>query len=333
MQVGSTADDDWKHLIQQVTGCNNPRKVETVQSLWSGFGSVFRVQADNSRLIVKHVVPPNGNTNHPRGWGSDFATARKLKSYAAEIHWYKHQSHQCGKTCRVPVFHGALSDEKQSVLVLEDLDQSGYPDRYSALNLDGVLRCVDWLANFHACFMGSDTSGLWTTGTYWHLATRPDEFSVMEAGKLKEHATKIDHILNHCHHQTLVHGDAKVANFCFAGHSDVAAVDFQYVGGGCGMKDLAYFIGSCLDENECAAYADDILNRYFSTLTVALGNNARAKSIEAEWRALFPVAWTDFYRFLSGWMPTHTKIHRYTRLMAEQTFDMLPAFPDIQSGN
>jgi len=40
-----------------------------------------------------------------------------------------------------------------------------------------------------------------------------------------------------------VHGDAKLANFCFSRDGKkVAAVDFQYVDGGCGMKDLSRII-------------------------------------------------------------------------------------------
>jgi thiamine kinase-like enzyme len=67
---------------------------------------------------------------------------------------------------------------------------------------------------------------------------------------LKEAAPVIDEKLNTCAYKTFVHGDAKLANFCFAPDGQVAGVDFQYVGGGCGMKDVAYFIGSCLNEKD-----------------------------------------------------------------------------------
>jgi Ser/Thr protein kinase RdoA (MazF antagonist) len=63
-------------------------------------------------------------------------------------------------------------------------------------------------------------------------------------------AAVIDQVLNNCSYQTIVHGDAKLANFCFSKEGAVSAVDFQYVGGGCGMKDVAYFLGSCLTGKE-----------------------------------------------------------------------------------
>ena len=60
---------------------------------------------------------------------------------------------------------------------------------------------------------------------------------------------------------------------CFSNdEKTVAAVDFQYVGGGCGMKDTAYFIGSCLDESECERLEDDILNYYFDQLNSGLSH-------------------------------------------------------------
>ena len=93
--------------------------------------------------------------------------------------------------------------------------------------------------------------GLWECGSYWHLGTRPDELAALEDGPLKTTAPLIDQALRQSQFQTIIHGDAKLANFCFARHhntangSTVAAVDFQYVGAGCGIKDVTYFLGSC----------------------------------------------------------------------------------------
>ena len=106
----------------------------------------------------------------------------------------------------------------------------------------------------------------WPIGTYWHLATRPDELKVMPEGPLRNHATKIDQRLNQATYKTLVHGDAKIANFCFSeSHpSSVAAVDFQYVGGGCGIKDVAYLISSCLSDQEAERFEESLLNFYLT---------------------------------------------------------------------
>lgn len=319
--------DIWRQLILNATGCDNPVKMETIQSLWSGFGEIFRVRAGVQSLVVKQVSPQS-NLSHPRGWSSDFATNRKLRSYQVENHWYKHYSQHCSSDCRVP---GYITDQllnDQSWLILEDLDASGYSLRHQAPDVNTAACCLDWLARFHAQFMGIAPQGLWLKGCYWHLDTRPDEYQSMQAGPLKQHAYRIDRILNNATYQTLVHGDAKVANFCFANNGRVAAVDFQYVGGGCGIKDVVYFIGSCFTEDECEDYADDLLNRYFCTLSESLRPQFKTESqlLQQEWRSLYALAWTDFYRFLAGWMPTHKKIHRYTKHLAEQTFDSLGDF-------
>ena len=121
--------------------------------------------------------------------------------------------------------------------------------------------------------MGEAPSGLWTTGTYWHLETRPDELDVLDDAQLKAAAEKIDRQLSEARFQTFVHGDAKLANFCFAETgAGVAAVDFQYVGGGCGMKDVAYFISSCLDESSCEAGETELLDCYFGALKRSLSS-------------------------------------------------------------
>jgi len=95
----------------------------------------------------------------------------------------------------------------------------------------------------------------------------------------------------------------------------VAAVDFQYVGGGCGMKDIAYFIGSCLYEDECEKMEQELLDFYFAALKEALIQKEKAidyEALEANWRELYHVAWADFHRFLKGWSPTHWKVNSYS---------------------
>ncbi len=314
----------WEALVLGVTGADAVQRVELVQSLWSGYGEILRVslQGGGARsVVVKHVSPPNA-ANHPRGWNTDRSRERKLRSYEVEAHWYSDWAGACDDSCRVPQCLALEARDDGWVMVLEDLDAEGFPLRKQRLSEADISACLSWLANFHAEFMCEEPEGLWPVGTYWHLETRPDEWDAMPDSPLKAAAAALDARLNRARYKTLVHGDAKVANFCFAAQgAEVAAVDFQYVGGGCGMKDVAYFLGSCLDEDQLEKQEMALLDEYFAHLREAL--DARISlvdtdELEAEWRELFPIAWTDFYRFLEGWMPGHAKAHRYTRALAEQ---------------
>jgi len=302
---------------------------QVLQSLWSGYGEIVRLELAGGRLpsvVLKYIALPEAVV-HPRGWNTDRSHQRKLRSYEVEMHWYRDWADRCTRECRVAQCYGAMSAEGTDVIVLEDLDRAGFPLRYSVLDLAGVKLCLDWLAGFHANFMGAAPASLWETGSYWHLATRPDEWAAMADGPLKEAAAEIDRRLNACRFQTVIHGDAKVANFCFGDKlSPVAAVDFQYVGAGCGMKVVAYLLGSCLSEAECDRWQDELLDHYFGRLRAGLSRLAMAidgQALEAEWRAMYPVAWTDFYRFLLGWMPGHHKINDYTRRLAKEVLASL----------
>ena len=325
--------DEWKQLVTANTQAEDARKIESVQTLWSGYGEIFRVQLipeSLGTLIIKQVTPPD-ISQHPRGWNTDRSNTRKLKSYEVEANWYNDWSHRCNSNCRVAsaiATTSAATTDNQSWILLEDLDASGYNIRHTALTPAQTKPCLQWLAAFHACFLKATPEGLWQVGSYWHLDTRPDEFAAMQNSELKENAAKLDQLLSRCKYRTLVHGDAKVANFCFHHNSaKVAAVDFQYVGGGCGMKDVAYFFGSCFDEQQCERYVPELLDYYFKELQLAIAHQNPDSSIdgeelEREWRALFAPAWTDFYRFLAGWMPEHAKIHGFTEKLAQQTLAM-----------
>lgn len=309
-------NNHFKSIILQKTGASSLVEKETIQELWSGYGKIIRVALENAPLesvVVKHVQLPKSQ-NHPRGWHTDIGHQRKLKSYEVENKWYQTYSKHC--KARMPKSFGIESYQDETLIILEDLDTAGFPLRKHNVEWNAIDKCLEWLAQVHASFLGKTPNGLWEIGTYWHLDTRPQELEVLDDTALKNAAATIDKKLNNCNFKTFVHGDAKLANFCFSQNEEVAGVDFQYAGGGCGMKDVAYFIGSCLNESDCERLESTILNTYFAYLHKALGKKNEA--LENEWRPLYRVAWADFHRFLKGWSPGHWKINSYSeRITAE----------------
>ncbi len=262
--------------VRALTGARDVRREARVQSLWSGYGEVVRVRVDGVPRIVKHVRPPR--EAHPR----------KLRSYQVERVWYREYADGCREDCRVPGCVASWSDGVESLFVLEDLDAAGFAGRRRWLSDEEMGLCLRWLARFHARFLGREPAGLWETGTYWHLATRPDELRAMRDDDLRREAPALDAALSGARFQTFVHGDAKPANFCF-GDEGVAAVDFQYVGGGPGIKDVAYLLRG-------ESRVEEALEVYFAALRAAGAGDA-----EEEWRGLYAVAVRDFERFLDGW--------------------------------
>lgn len=316
-------------FIIDLTGVKTIVHLEDIQTLWSGYGKIIRYGLKNTysdTIVVKHVNIP-AKANHPRGWNTDLSHQRKLKSYQVEMNWYRNWSHHCDERCRVANCLGAETHDNNFMMVLEDLDSSGFSRRFESVSVAQMNLCLKWLANFHAIFMGQSPDGLWKEGTYWHLETRPDELSALNDLALKNAAPAVDAALRDSPYQTFVHGDAKLANFCFSEKGEkVAAVDFQYVGGGCGMKDVAYFIGSCLRERDCELYEGRLLDYYFSQLREALqfyNQELDYDDLERDWRYLYALAWTDFHRFMKGWSPGHWKIHGYSERLAQRVIEDL----------
>lgn len=300
-----------------------------MQRLWSGYGEIVRyglTGSDRSSVIVKHVkLSVQGR--HPCGWNSDLSHRRKMRSYQVETTWYGNWSERCDAQCRVPACLMFASFDDEVLVVLEDLDNAGFSNRRTVAGKDEMRACLNWLANFHATFIDEPPKGLWPTGTYWHLETRPDELQALNDIPLKNAAMAIDRKLRQSPYQTIVHGDAKLANFCFSSDcSRAAAVDFQYVGGGCGIKDVAYFIDSCLNQDECEQQESQLLDIYFQALKQALKTRqkaADAEAVEQNWRALYPLAWTDFHRFLKGWSPSYWDPDSYSERLAREVIAQL----------
>lgn len=311
----------FESIILERTGASEISSMVTIQDLWSGYGKIVRVRLKNATtncVVVKHVKLPESNY-HPRGWNSDFGHQRKIKSYEVETTWYQNYSKQ--SNARLPNCFAIVEENGEVLIILEDLNEAGYHLRKRSLDWQEMKSCLQWLAKFHASYLGKAPDNLWEVGTYWHLETRPQELEVLDDQELKKAASLINKKLNNCTYKSFVHGDAKLANFCFGENGKVAGLDFQYVGGGCGMKDVAYFVGSCLSEHECERLEQEILNSYFDFLQYELETPNHA--LEAEWRLLYRVAWADFHRFLKGWSPGHWKINSYSERVTKEVINNL----------
>ncbi len=267
MQSGGL--DGW---ILGLAGGKRVLSCERLQTLWGGCGELLRVHLEGApSVILKRIVPPVGGS---------FSDERKRRSYEVERAWYQ------GPSRRSQARLAACLGVNGSLLLLEDLRNAGFQQGRPAL--EAGLR---WLAAFHLSFLDDVPAGLWEQGTYWHLATRPDEWQRMPSGPLKELASAVDRKLRATRHVTVVHGDAKPANFLWS-REGAAAVDFQYVGAGCGMRDVSYLLDCCVGEG-----LELELERWLDFYFAALGR----PDVEQDWRPLFPFAWCDFCRFEQGW--------------------------------
>jgi hypothetical protein len=326
-------------LILTGAGASEITSIDSIQSLWSGYGEILRVHlkgGDYPSVVVKHIQLPEA-VAHPRGWNTDLSHQRKLKSYQVESAWYQQYATHCDSHCSVPLCLAVeAKTDGDSVIVLTDLASAGFTELKTSIDIDmeGVRACIRWLAHFHATFLGETLAGLgvaplglWQCGAYWHLDTRPDELHALTDKRLKQAAPQIDLALRRAKYRTLIHGDAKLANFCFSASgvhregSQVAAVDFQYPGGGVGVQDLAYFLGSCLQESQLESLGDELLDYYFQVLRLAVNEKhpqVDGTALEAEWRSLYDTAWADFERFLQGWSPSHWKLNSYSDRLTQQ---------------
>ena len=289
-----------------------------IQPLWNNYGTLSRLHLEGSSdyptVILKRIRLPAVN-NHPRGFATDISRQRKIRSYQVEQAWYRHYNQAIESSeCSTPKCLDIWVEDGETFILLEDLHNRGFSNRVHNAKWNQIVAMLQWLAAFHAQFLHSNCNELWSQGTYWHLSTRPDELTNIRGTLEHTFAAFMDAQIRSAQYQTIVHGDAKLANFLFTENGNrAAAVDFQYVGKGCGIQDVAYCLSSCLSELEWADLADECLEVYFANLRRHLvQSDIDIQALEMEWRTLYPVTCGDFQRFILGWSPQHYKNNTYT---------------------
>lgn len=317
---------------QSQLGSIQKLEVEVLAQLWSGYGQILRLRSGSGDSWVLKWVSPPATRDHPRGWGGDLGHQRKLRSYQVEETYYQAATKSPGGPRQAKLL-ASFGEGSRRGFLFEDLDAAGFPRRipWGGAKEREIRACLDWLARFHAHWLDVAPQGLWERGSYWHLATRPEEHRAMPEGALKQGAQAIDRDLAEAPHRTWIHGDAKIANFCFSGDGgQVAGLDFQYVGGGIGVQDVVYFLVSALPEEVLAARCEELLEVYFGELRDQLGDRESELDPQAvldSWRPRVPSAWADYLRFLEGWAPGHSRGHPYVRAQAKRALDRLDPAP------
>ncbi|MCE2030187.1 oxidoreductase family protein [Sessilibacter corallicola] len=321
-----------------------------IQPLWSNYGSLYRCHLSDASVksvIVKHVQLPK-NDNSSSGLNRSLSHMRKLRSYEVELYWYQHYcSSPIQNLGKLPEHFYSEYSNDEFILVIEDLVDTGFTQLGSStpssqpplleaedsnfVSLANIHAGLSWLAHMHAAFLHTkQPTGLWPNGSYWHLETRPSELNAITDSRIKHAAPAIAQQLRNTRFSTLIHGDAKVANFCFnAQGNKAAAVDFQYVGGGCGIQDVMLFLSSCLNSEDCFRLESELLDYYFSELKLHCQNTTKnsdateLNKLEEDWRSRYCFAWADFVRFLSGWNSKHWKLHAYALAQTELALKQL----------
>lgn len=315
-----------KKQVAQICGFY-PQNAILLQALWSNYGGLYRVSnAGNTQSAIVKWIDFNQPKNHPKGWGNTEGHQRKIKSYQMEANFYEKYSLGLSNHVHLPQYLGSMAISNGMLMGLSDLAQQNlFPNLpVTPTRVKAVLK---WLANFHGYFLNNPAKKIWPIGSYWHLGTRIKEWEAMPNNKLKNAAKEIDNILHTSTYSTIIHGDAKWANFCFSSDErEVAGLDFQYVGKGCGIIDVMYFISSVYSGNELEFNENELLNYYFKELqiiTERLHPDIDFNLLKTEWIKLYPFAWADFTRFLQGWMPNHNKLTPYALKLTKQALSQI----------
>mmetsp|Transcript_9592 Transcript_9592/g.33704 ORF Transcript_9592/g.33704 Transcript_9592/m.33704 type:complete len:336 (-) Transcript_9592:74-1081(-) len=311
-----------------------------IQSLWAGYGSIREATLDGRPVVCKDIDPPPGD-----GISHD----RKVKSYEVESAFYRSQLPKRLRAAGAHVSTAVGPSPTPKRIVLEDLRRThpllGDDGRGAQSTARASLR---WLAASHAETWRDATlvkdAGLWDSGTFWRLDTRPDEYDAIAETPLGRAARAIDLRLRgfrdwHARgngpeglesgfkHWALLHGDFKSANLFFtagATESQAAACDWQYGGPGAVMKDVAYHLVGSVPASILANGGDEAFVHYYHDELVKRNTSVVADGFSREqaW-AQYRLAVADYVRWMEGW--GHWGAARYAGAVADDVLRELGA--------
>lgn len=295
-----------------------------LKQLWSDCGGLYSARLRDENIVIKASRVPS-SIKHSRIEQSSVAKNRKAWSYENELSFYQRHSDVLAEKKLTLQCFAVHQFNDSCYLALNNFESMGFRN-LTCVNMSEIKAVISWLAKFHAHFLQINNQEGFERGGYWHLNTRPDEYIKMNDSMVKSCAHVINERLKNSDFQTIIHGDAKLANYAFDHENAVLGYDFQYVGTGIGLQDLMLFLVSTLNSDSLYANHELLLSDYFCVLhleTASYLSIEQQNSLESQWRALWPLVWCDYHRFLLGWKPDHERINDFLLMMSDRAIKSL----------
>lgn len=213
-------------------------------------------------------------------------TSTMLRMYIREVGFFGHLASE--SPVRVPAsLHCSVDEEtSQFVVVMEDLCGMRTVDQVQGMSIEDAEHAVDELAAWHATWWGRSEQ-LAEAGLTVHLrdpiypAVLPMVFAegwekvtssvdvpepILAVGpRFADAIAPLLHDLGGAP-TTMIHGDYRADNMLFDDEGRVALLDFQLIGTGAGVYDLAYFVTQSLSTDVAEAHERELFDRWIERL-------------------------------------------------------------------
>lgn len=217
--------------------------------------------------------------------GDPTSRAMVSQGYAAEVGFYRHLSGRT--TVSTPgCWYSAISDDAtEFTLLLDDAAPAVPGVQVEGCTTEQAASALANLVGLHAPFWNDPA----LEGADYLMRTGPDGAAFLqelligatadfveryredlgsdEAEVLKTVADSIaDWVVAAGEHSSLIHGDYRLDNLMFAPDGEVVALDWQTAGVGPALRDVAYFLGTCLDVEQRRQHEERLVADYHAGL-------------------------------------------------------------------
>ena len=218
---------------------------------------------------------------------SNLETGKGLLAYEREMRFYQNFSVDCPLS--PPAFYGGsdVSGEGDYLLLMEDLESFRFVSQLEGLSVQDASACMAGLARMHAyywekpeldvvdsLYQFSDWADIYAPiiATGWPLFQKdfgdlipPEMLPMYEPGNAA--AGAIFRYFSERRPKTLLHGDARIENFCFDASSGAArAYDWQLAAAGPGIYDVMYSFANSVAPDTLFEQGESMLRDYHAGL-------------------------------------------------------------------